>query len=72
MHFLVSNPFPEDEVFQVLISGDEPVPRQELHLVNNEQDQEWEFWFNEGKCTKPQTGWDSVSSKGDVLLRSGQ
>ena len=30
IHFLVSNPFPQDEVFQIIIQGDEPAPRHEL------------------------------------------
>jgi hypothetical protein len=68
--FLVSNPFPEDELFTILIQGDEAG---ELHLVHNEgPNQEWQFWYQQGKCNKPINGWDSVSSKGDVLLRSGQ
>ena len=33
VHFLVSNPFPEDEVFTLLVQGDEAC---ELHLVHNE------------------------------------
>jgi len=48
------------------------VPRQELHLVHNETENEWQYWHNEGKCNRPPGGWDSVSSKGDVLMRSGQ
>lgn len=68
--FLVSNPFPEDELFTILIQGDDAG---ELHLVHNEgPNQEWQFWYQQGKCNKPINGWDSVSSKGDVLLRSGQ
>jgi hypothetical protein len=38
-HFLVSNPLPQEEVFSILVSGDEAVP--ELKLVHNESDQEW-------------------------------
>lgn len=72
IHFLVSNPFPQDDVFQLVISGDEAAPRNELHLVHNEGTREWQFWHGEGKCARPPSGWDSVSSKGDVLLKSGQ
>ena len=46
VHFLVSNPFPQDAVFQIEISGDEPEGRQELHLVHNEGNHEWMFWHN--------------------------
>jgi len=42
---------------------------QELQLVHNEQ-REWQFWFNEGRCNKPDA-WDIVSSRCDLLLRSG-
>lgn len=71
IHFLVSNPFPADDVFQIVITGDE-ADHPELQLVHNEGNQEWLYWHTEGKCNKPLGGWDSVSSKGDVLLRSGQ
>ena len=43
----------------------------EIQLVHNEQ-KEWQFWFNEGKCNRPPDAWDVVSSKHDLLLRSGQ
>jgi hypothetical protein len=66
--FLVSNPFPQDAVFHIEIAGDE---QQELHLVHNEGNREWLFWHNQGRCPKPAGGWDSVSNKGEVLLRSG-
>ncbi len=68
---MVSNPFPEDAVFHIEISGDEPEGREELHLVHNDGNREWLFWHNQGRCPKPTGGWDSVSSKGEVLLRSG-
>ena len=38
VHFLVSNPFPEDEVFTLHIQGDEA---NELLLIHNEGQQEW-------------------------------
>lgn len=39
VHFLVSNPFPEDEVFTLQIHGDDA---KELHLIHNEgSEQEW-------------------------------
>jgi len=44
--------------------------QQEISIVHNEN-LEWQFWFNEGKCQKPQA-WDVVSSKHDLILGSGQ
>jgi hypothetical protein len=58
-------------VFQIEVIGDQDAPNNELHLVHNEGEKEWQFWFHEKKCQAPVGGWDSVSSKGDVLLRSG-
>lgn len=72
IQFLVQNTFPQDEVFQIVVDGDEEAPNNELHLAHNEGEKEWQFWFHEKKCPAPIGGWDSVSSKGDVMLRSGQ
>lgn len=52
-----------------MVTGDE---EKELNLVHNETNLEWQFWHGEDRCSKPAAGWDTVSSKGDVLLRSGQ
>lgn len=54
VHFLVQNPFPKHEMFKIVIydpdEGLTPLP--ELSVVHNEK-QEWQFWFNEGKCSRP-------------------
>lgn len=53
--FMVQNPFPHSACFKVEITDEQMHKGSgELELVHNEN-QEWFYWFNEGKCHRPNT-----------------
>ena len=55
IHFLVQNPFPQDQVFQIIIADPDAQVlgaanlENELQLVHNEK-REWQYWASESKC----------------------
>ena len=59
----VKNPYDKNYVFELRIEDEdlkEGIINPELKLIDN-SNKEWEHWFNEGKCSRPDD-WNQVNA----------